>query len=348
MFTLIVEKDVLDEIFVSYSSTQLSGFIKFLHDVRSMRLIIDVPMEDGENYSQENPLYEALTESITDYQFQPSISIEVLSTYFTQFVFGIVNSDLELFLRKKGYPAISGESFHSWKVYDTLSERKSWEVSDEDSDRTITDWTKLKGIRHAWNSLLIIDHYLLSDQWQMQEKGWAGLISQVLENDSEKCEITIVPLRSAVKDPLGRKKHLTPADRDSAIESVKQKFSSLIAHHTSSGKKVKSCIALMNDNRKLEEFRIHDRYMITNGFFVEPRSSFNLFGKSTLTETTISCEFVFFSDVAHKVEKRLKRWSSYIDDLKHNPEIGTVAGSKNWFGDKYIGFFRQEKLDNLK
>lgn len=341
MFTLIVQRDSLEEIFLEFENEELTGFRKFLSDVRSVKLVIDVSLESSKDYANNNPLYEFLIDSIVDYCFLPELTLETIRPYLSEFVFGVVNTELEKDLRKLGYPSISKDTFHDWKIYDTQGERKDWEVSDQESEFTISSWSKLGLIKHPWNSLFILDYYMLAEKWDNQKKGWAALIDQILENESTKGYITIVPLISAVKDSFGKKANITPNERDDLINKVKQNFHSQIAHHRTKGKKIKSCIALMKEDKKIEKTTIHDRYLITNGFYIESGTGFNLFGSNSLTETTLKCQFVFYSEVAFKVGKRLKRWSEYLEKLEHNPEKGTVSSSKNWFGDKEIGFFEK-------
>lgn len=334
MFSIVVQKEFLETLYVEDNGDLLyKGFELFIKEVKAIDIITDLSEMNLFKELKGNPFWKLLTENIRGIKFDFSFEREPLKQYMEScdpFCFFLIKPELNEIVKDAGFPYLNASQFERWAMYDTRLNPKRWRVSSADDGYSISSWDKLSELHHDFHSLILVDFFSFSKSMDRQEKGWiAALLAFQKGNDSLNTRFLILPREDQILDGKEGKK------RDEAIVASKGKFSTLVSQYKRNN--LKSTVILLPKSKKVRDKKIHDRYIVTNSFYLSVGAGFDAIEADY--ETEVESKFVFYPEIMFDIKERVSRLSSYVEKLEHIKGSRYVEASKMWVGEKRLRFF---------
>lgn len=334
---IIIDKSFLDKFITIYDSENElhTDFKSFLKKVRDFDLIINLPNQDEfEKAISNNSLLEQLVDPSKPFEkkFKKDILTELVSIDFYKnsspikiFMVELSSEECSQLSEKFGFEYLSSSNISDrWRIYSSTREDYKMKVTkdqDFNSEIRFDSWNKLNNFNHPVHSIIIDDHYILTNNSNQQLKdNLYPLIKKLTKNCCKNRVLHLTIITEKLYAPI-----------DKVYEDLRFIFDKDL------GLNYHFNIILHNKSMYPSNFEdLKWRRIYTNYFIIKSDKSFNFFKQngSINQKSDIAFEFIFNKYEWLSFKKDIVDIRRYISKVDNRPAIGTCKEIKNYFRDK--------------
>ncbi len=311
----------------------------FIKKIRGVKVYVDLnTVEELQNKTQENEFYWIISEigQLKLIKYNECInSIDFYKSGPITKIFFVERPEEDELQKKYGHFFISNNSLiDKWKVFTDREENEMLIKSNPRKDETgvFKGWKDLSLFKHVANNILLFDLYALTNKKDQRiDKNILPCLLELIRHNSI-VDLTIITRQL----PLNPKKQ-----RDIQDLWIKDDFSIISEHIKPIVGSVKNfSLVKYEESKNIKADSEHNRYLITNYFFIRLEAGFNVFKDNgeVNNRDSIKIDSIFKNRVRNIVAEAIKNLKTYISSLKQMEEraIGPGKVVEHYFYHPYL------------